>query len=94
MIMHADRFKPSRTNAEQNQSCDVDREKRRRGTQRRGVNNGGAEEKRETWRDEKRLCVEVIHRFEKTGGRYKGKNKRVTVIIQIFVRSEVKAECG
>lgn len=28
MIMHADRFKTSRTNAEQNKSCDVDREKR------------------------------------------------------------------
>lgn len=39
------------------------------------------------------LCVEVIHTPEKTGGCYKGKNKRATVIIQIFVRSEVKAEC-
>lgn len=39
------------------------------------------------------LCVEVIHPLEKTGGCYKGKNKRATVIIQIFVRSEVKAEC-
>ncbi len=39
-----------------------------------------------------RLCAEVIHLPEKTGGRYKGKNKRATVIIQIFVRLKVKAE--
>lgn len=39
-----------------------------------------------------RLC-EVIHRPEKTGERCEGKNKRATVIIQIFVRLEVKAEC-
>ena len=47
---------------------------------------------RQTGRCE-RLCVEVIHRPGKTGGRSKGKSRRATLIIQIFVRSEVKAQC-
>lgn len=45
MIIHADRFKTSRTNAEQNESCDVGREKEMgEGSQRQEVNNGEAKE--------------------------------------------------
>lgn len=75
VIMHADRFKTSRTNAEQNKSCDVGRGGKR-GTQRQGVNNGEAERKWDSGERWERLCVEVIHRPEKTGGCYKGKNKK------------------
>lgn len=88
VITHADRIKTSRTNAEQNKSCDVGREKRKgEGLKDKELITEGP---RERWEG---LCVEVIHRPGKTGGCYKGKNKRATVIIQIFVRSEVKAEC-
>lgn len=80
VIIHADRFKTSRTNAKQSKSDDVDGEKK--------IAKESGILYMERW---ERLCVEAARCPEKTGGFYK--RWRVTVISQIFVCPEVKAEC-